>query len=184
MTLLIEGHVFCACTYTGCASSTLHSKKFISKLVACCVMLDWDLREWLWLECHWSTVWGNLGLRHGCILEAWRNIIARANRVGYDIFALAIRTLPRLVLLSKHRGSDQGLLGLLFLIQRLLLVNFIDIIRLGYQTVVLVVLHDHAPFINRKKDLLLRLIQAVYDAAGYIYLLQEYQIIYRTYSAC
>ena len=160
-TLYIEWHFFRACSYTWSASSkqairnlSIINLNFLRRL---CFALRYDyLREWLWLEGHWPTAWGNLCIWHRNVLEARRDVITIADWVRCHVIALAIWTLPRLRLLSQHRGCDQGLLWRSFIIQCLLFVHFVDIIRLSYQTIILIVFHDHAPYCNKEKIFMLR----------------------------
>ena len=110
------------------------------------------LREWLRFEGHRTAAGSYLSVRHRYVLEARRDFIARGDRVGDDVIVFAVTTLSRLVLLGEHRSCDQGLLWCCLFLQSLLLVHLIDVIRLGYQAIVLIMFHDHAPFSNRNKD--------------------------------
>lgn len=114
-----------------------------------------DLREWIRFKGHWTSSGGS-GLCHWKprVLEARRDVIACAvDRVGHSvdvvhlvlIIAQAIVALATFGLLSKHWCRDQGLLRLLLLVDSFLLVDFVQIIRLCNQTVILVMFKNHAP---------------------------------------
>ena len=123
----------------------------------CTLLIKWhicsshalfDSGERLRFESHWPTVC-SLGFRHSCILEAWCNVISLANRVGYHEVTLAV---ARLSLLGEHRGCDEWLFRLVLFINCLLFVDFIEIIGLGDQAIVLVVFQYHTPCSKHRNE--------------------------------